>query len=42
VTNIEVIDAERQARDAGTQAEVAADAARQARLTMLTATGRFP
>jgi outer membrane protein TolC len=42
VTNIEVIDAERQARDAATQAEVAADAARQARLTMLTATGRFP
>jgi outer membrane protein TolC len=42
VTNIEVIDAERQARDASTQAEVAADTARQARLTMLTATGRFP
>jgi outer membrane protein TolC len=42
VTNIEVIDAERQARDAATQAEVAADTARQARLTMLTATGRFP
>ena len=42
VTNIEVIDAERQARDAATQAEVAADAARQARLTMLTATGHFP
>jgi outer membrane protein TolC len=42
VTNIEVIDAERQERDAATQAEVAADAARQARLTMLTATGRFP
>jgi outer membrane protein len=42
VTNIEVIDAERQARDAATQAEVAADTARQARLSMLTATGRFP
>jgi outer membrane protein TolC len=42
VTNIEVIDAERQARDAATQAEVAADTARQARLTMLTATGHFP
>jgi outer membrane protein TolC len=42
VTNIEVIDAERQARDAATQAEIAADAARQARLTMLTASGRFP
>jgi outer membrane protein TolC len=42
VTNIEVIDAERQARDAATQAEVAADAARQARLAMLAAAGRFP
>jgi outer membrane protein TolC len=42
VTNIEVIDAERQARDAATQAEIAADTARQARLTMLTSTGRFP
>jgi outer membrane protein TolC len=42
VTNIEVIDAERQARDAATQAEIAADAARQARLTMLTASGHFP
>lgn len=42
VTNIEVIDAEREARDAATQAELAADAARQARLTMLSATGTFP
>ncbi len=42
VTNIEVIDAERQARDAETQAQVAADTARQARLAMLTAAGRFP
>ena len=42
VTNIEVIDAERQARDAETQAEVAANTARQARLTMLASTGRFP
>jgi outer membrane protein TolC len=41
-TNIEVIDAERQARDAATAAELAADGARQARLTMLTATDRFP
>lgn len=41
-TNIEVIDAERQARDAETQAEVAADSARQARLDMLSAAGRFP
>jgi outer membrane protein TolC len=42
VTNIEVIDAEQQARDTATQAEAAANAARQARLTMLTATGHFP
>ena len=41
-TNLEVIDAERQARDAATQAQVAADTARQARLTMLTATNHFP
>jgi outer membrane protein TolC len=41
-TNIEVIDAERQARDAATYAELAADTARQARRTMLTATDRFP
>ena len=41
-TNIEVIDAERQARDAATQAEIAADTARQARLAMLTATNQFP
>jgi outer membrane protein TolC len=42
VTDLEVIDAERQARDAATQAEVGADTARQARLTMLTSTGHFP
>jgi outer membrane protein TolC len=42
ITNIEVIDAERQARDAETQAAIAADKSRQARLTMLTATDRFP
>jgi outer membrane protein TolC len=42
VTDIEVIDAERAARDADTQAEIAADTARQARLTMLSATGRLP
>jgi outer membrane protein TolC len=41
-TNIEVIDAEREARDAATQAEIAADTARQARLAMLTATNQFP
>lgn len=41
-TNLEVIDAERQARDAETQAAIAEDAAREARLDLLTAAGRFP
>jgi outer membrane protein len=41
-TNLEVIDAERQARDAQTQQAVAEDAARQARLDLLAASGRFP
>ena len=41
-TNLEVIDAERAARDADTAAEVAADNARQARLDMLASVGRFP
>jgi outer membrane protein TolC len=41
-TNIEVIDAERTARDAETAVAVAEDNARQARLDMLAATGRFP
>jgi outer membrane protein TolC len=41
-TNIEVIDAERRARDAETTAVIADDAARQARLDLLAATGRFP
>ena len=41
-TNIEVIDAERAARDAETAATVAEDAARQARLDLLIASGRFP
>jgi outer membrane protein TolC len=41
-TNLEVIDAERQARDAETRAAVAEDAARQARLDLLSASGRFP
>ncbi len=41
-TNIEVIDAERTARDAETAVAVAEDAARQARLDLLAATGRFP
>jgi outer membrane protein len=41
-TNLEVIDAERRARDAETQAALAEDAARQARLDLLLATGQFP
>jgi outer membrane protein TolC len=41
-TNIEVVDAERRARDADTAVVVAEDAARQARLELLAATGRFP
>ena len=41
-SNIEVVDAERRARDAETDAAVAEDAARQARLDMLAAAGRFP
>jgi outer membrane protein TolC len=41
-TNLEVIDAERRARDAETQMAVSEDSARQARLDLLTAAGRFP
>lgn len=41
-TNIEVIDAQRQARDADTAAAIAEDSARRARLELLVATGRFP
>ena len=41
-TNIEVIDAERTARDAETAVAVAEDSARQARVDLLAATGRFP
>jgi outer membrane protein TolC len=41
-TNIEVIDAERRARDADTAAAVAEDTLRRARLDLLTALGRFP
>lgn len=41
-TNLEVIDAEQTARNAEIQAEVASDSARQARLDVLAATGRFP
>jgi outer membrane protein TolC len=41
-SDIEVIDAERAARDAETQAEIAADTSRQARLNLLSATNHFP
>lgn len=41
-TNIEVIDAQREARDAETTAAIADDAVRRARLELLVATGRFP
>jgi outer membrane protein TolC len=41
-SNIEVVDAERRARDAETDAAVAADSSRQARLDLLAAAGRFP
>jgi outer membrane protein len=41
-TNLEVIDAERQARDTDTEVTVAEDALRQARLDLLIASGRFP
>jgi outer membrane protein TolC len=41
-TNIEVIDAQRRARDAETAAAIADDAVRRARLELLVATGRFP
>jgi outer membrane protein TolC len=41
-TNIEVIDAERRARDADTAVAVAEDALRRARLELLTALGQFP
>jgi outer membrane protein TolC len=41
-SDLEVIDAERAARDAETQAAVAADTSRQARLNLLSATNHFP
>ena len=41
-TNIEVIDAERSARDADTAVAVAEDILRRARLDLLLALGRFP
>lgn len=41
-TNLEVIDAERRARDAETDVTIKEDAARSARLDLLIASGRFP
>ena len=41
-TNIEVLDAARQARDADTATAAAEDLSRQARLDLLVAAGRFP
>jgi len=41
-TNIEVIDAERGARDADTAVAQAEDTLRRARLELLNALGRFP
>jgi outer membrane protein len=41
-TNLELVDAERRARDAASTAAFAEDAARQARLDLLLASGRFP
>jgi outer membrane protein TolC len=40
--DLDVVDAERRARDAATAAAVAEDAARQARIDVLAAAGRFP
>jgi outer membrane protein TolC len=41
-TNIEVVDAERRARDADSAVVIAEDTVRQARLDLLVAAGRFP
>ena len=41
-TNIEVVDAQRRARDADTAVAIAEDSVRQARLDLLDALGRFP
>jgi outer membrane protein TolC len=41
-TNIEVIDAQREARDADTAVAVAGHGLRRAQLELLAATGRFP
>lgn len=42
VTNLDVVDAERRARDADTQVALAENASRQARLDLLAASGEFP
>ena len=42
ISNLEVIDAERRARDADSAVVIAEDNARQARLDLLAASGRFP
>jgi outer membrane protein TolC len=41
-SNIEVVDAERRERDAAAEAAIIEDSARQARLDLLVASGRFP
>jgi outer membrane protein TolC len=41
-TNIELVDAQRRARDADSAVALAEDRARQARLALLVALGRFP
>jgi len=41
-TNIDVVDAERRAHDADTMAAIVEDGARQARLDLLAAMGKFP
>jgi outer membrane protein TolC len=41
-TNLEVIDAQRQARDADAAAALAQDAVQRARLSLLVALGQFP
>jgi outer membrane protein TolC len=41
-TTIEVLDAQRQARDVETQAAIAEDALKRAQLDLLVSLGRFP
>jgi outer membrane protein TolC len=42
IDNLQVVDAERQARDADSSVVIAEDGSRQARLDLLSASGRFP